>query len=88
MLANYEVNMPWLISCYTRGVKPVHIPAAQIEPAPTFGSNGQPGGHRARTVHTSTGPGWTSTTITFGDSGQPGVLTLHNLLGEHLPTRS
>ena len=29
----------------------------------------------------SGGPGWTSTTITFGDSSQPGVLTLHNLLG-------
>lgn len=28
-----------------------------------------------------TGPGWQSTVYTFGDSSDPGVLTLHNLLG-------
>ena len=40
------------------------------------------------------GPGWQSTVYTFGDSSDPGVLTLHNLLGnsgdrrEQLPSEN
>lgn len=41
-------------------------------------SSGSGGGWR--TVQQS-GPGWHTTTLTFGDSTHPGVLTLHNLLG-------